>query len=167
MSGHKIEVRKEVEVNTFSSTITEGGAGESFVEGSFSSAPRHIRSFSTSCDEPLASALTAGFNHSPQSNQAIIPMFPNGTPGPKPESFKSSIPIRTMAGFGDGMSEGFGRIRREIQHKAKSPLLAPRSDGSVPLEFDDFLGGGVKRQYRFQSHVKVQVHRGGRPETME
>ena len=149
--GHKIEVRKEVEVNAFSSTTTEGGAGGSFVEGSFSSSPRDIRRFSTSFDEPLASALGAGFSHFPQSNQTIIPMFPNGTAGSKPKSFRSSIPIRTMAGFGDGMSEGFGRIRREIQHKVRSPLLAPRSDssvsGSVPLEFDeedeDFLGGGV------------------------
>jgi hypothetical protein len=49
------------------------------------------------------------------------------------------------------MSEGFGRIRREIQHKVRSPLLARRSDssvlGSVPLELDEedegFLRGGV------------------------
>jgi len=112
-----------------------------FLEGSSSSAPRDIRRFSTSFDEPLASALAVGFNHSPQSNQAIIPMFPNGTPGSKPKSFRSSIPIQTMAGFGDRMSEGFGRIRREIQHKVRSPLLVPRSDssisGSVSLEFDE------------------------------
>ena len=85
----------------------EGGAGESFIQGGFPSSPWDIRRFSMSFDEPLASALGAGFNHSPQSNQAIVPIFLNGTPGSKPKSFRSSIPIRTMAGFGDGMSEGF------------------------------------------------------------
>ncbi len=52
-----------------------------------------------------------------------------------------------MTGIGDGMSEGLGRIRREM-HKARSPQLVPRPDsgltGSVPLEFDeedeDFVG---------------------------
>ncbi|KIJ92643.1 hypothetical protein K443DRAFT_13448 [Laccaria amethystina LaAM-08-1] len=56
-----------------------------------------------------------------------------------------------MAAFGDEMSEGSARITREIQHKVRTPLLAPRShssvSGSVPLEFDEedgnFLGGGV------------------------
>jgi hypothetical protein len=65
--------------------------------------------------ESLASVFAAaGFNYSPQSNQAIIPTFPNGIPGSKPKSFRSSFPIRTIAGFADGMSEDFGRIRREI-----------------------------------------------------
>ena len=74
-------------------------------------------------------------------------MYPNGVPGSKPKSFRSSIPIRTMTGIGDGMSEGLGRIRREM-HKARSPQLVPRPDsgltGAVPLEFDeedeDFVG---------------------------
>jgi hypothetical protein len=52
-----------------------------------------------------------------------------------------------MAGFGDGMNEDSVRIRREIHHKVRSPLLAPRIyssvSGSVPLEFNVFLGGGV------------------------
>ena len=67
-------------------------------------------------------------------------MYPNGMPGGKPKSFRNSIPIRTMAGIGDGVSEGLGRIRREI-HKVRSPPLLPRSDssmpGPVPLEFDE------------------------------
>ena len=45
-----------------------------------------------------------------------------------------------MAGIGDGVSEGLGRIRREM-HKVRSPPLLPRSDssmpGPVPLEFDE------------------------------
>jgi hypothetical protein len=139
ISGHKIEVRQEVEVNALS-TITEGGAGESFVEGRFSSAPQDIRPFSTSSYEPFAYALAAGFNRYPQSNQAIIPMFKNITPDSKPKSFRSSIPIQTMAGFRYWMSEHIGRIRTKIQHKVRSPLLGPRSgdsvSGSVPSEFD-------------------------------
>jgi len=68
-------------------------------------------------------------------------MYPNGISGGKPKSFRNSIPIRTMAaGIGDGVSEGLGRIRREM-HKVRSPLLLPRSDnslpGPVPLEFDE------------------------------
>ena len=44
--------------------------------------------------------------------------------------------------FGDGISAGSGRIRREIHwDKVASLLLVPRSDssvsGSVPLEFDE------------------------------
>ncbi|KAF8801838.1 hypothetical protein BYT27DRAFT_7007668, partial [Phlegmacium glaucopus] len=45
-----------------------------------------------------------------------------------------------MAGIGDGVSEGLGRIRREM-HRVRSPQLLPRSDsslsGPVPLEFDE------------------------------
>ena len=45
-----------------------------------------------------------------------------------------------MAGIGDGVSEGLGRLRRDF-HKARSPQLVPRSDsslsGPVPLEFDE------------------------------
>jgi hypothetical protein len=68
-------------------------------------------------------------------------MYPNGMPSGKPKSFRNSIPIRTMAGIGDGVTEGFGRIRREM-HKVRSPPLLPRPDssmsgGPVPLEFDE------------------------------
>jgi hypothetical protein len=45
-----------------------------------------------------------------------------------------------MAGIGDGVSEGLGRLRRDF-HKVRSPQLVPRSDsslsGPVPLEFDE------------------------------
>jgi len=50
-----------------------------------------------------------------------------------------------MAGIGDGMNEGLGRLWRDF-HKVLSPQMVPRSDSSlsapVPLEFDedkDFL----------------------------
>ena len=54
-----------------------------------------------------------------------------------------------MAGIGDGVSEGLGRIKREM-HKIRLPQLLPDSDssmpGPIPLEFDeeddhdDFVG---------------------------
>jgi len=131
IGGSKVEVRREVEVSAYST-----GMGESFVEGF--SAPRDIRRASSSFDEPLASALAGGMEYSVPP--AILPMLPNGMPGSHPKSFKNSIPIRTMAGLSDGMSESIGRFRREI-HKVRSPPFIPRSEGSasglVPLEFDE------------------------------
>jgi len=45
-----------------------------------------------------------------------------------------------MAGIGDGMSEGLGRLRRDF-HKVRSPPIVARPDsslsGPVPLEFDE------------------------------
>jgi hypothetical protein len=45
-----------------------------------------------------------------------------------------------MAGIEDGVTEGFGRIKREM-HKVRSPPFLPRSDssmsGPVPLEEDE------------------------------
>ena len=127
----KFEVRREVEVSAYSA-----GVGESFVEGF--SALRDIRRTSVSFDEPLASDLAGGLDYSHQP--AILPMLSNGMPGSRPTSFRHSIPIRTMAGFSDGMTEGIGRIRREI-HKVRSPPLKARLDnsmsGPVPLEFDE------------------------------
>ena len=148
IGGSEIEVRKKVQVSAYGT-----GVGESFLEG-FSSAPREIGRPGSSFDEPLASALSAGLDHPPP--KAVLPMLPNGMPGSNPISFRNSIPIRKMAGLSDGMSEGIGRIRREI-HKARSPpgashlRLASRASevtsgvSSVPLEFDeedeDFFGG--------------------------
>jgi hypothetical protein len=38
-------------------------------------------------------------------------MLLDGIPGSKPKSFRNPVPIRSMAtGFGDGASDGFGRI---------------------------------------------------------
>lgn len=91
IGGCKIEVRKEVEVSAYTA-----GTGESFVEGF--SAPQHVRRASSSFDELLASALSAGLDYSHPS-QAVIPMLLN-------------VPIRNMAaGLGDGVSEGLGHIR--------------------------------------------------------
>ena len=64
-------------------------------------------------------------------------MLPNGTPGSASKSLMHAIPIRQVAaGIQDGMTEGLGRIRRELG-KARSPPLVPvRRDDWVPLEFD-------------------------------
>ena len=136
--GEEIKVRKQVEINAYPS----GGPGNNtsaaaFVEGY--SAPRDIRrNISSSFDEPIASAISGSYDNS--NLPAILPMYPNGIPSGKPKSFRNSIPIRTMAGIGDGVTEGFGRIRREM-HKVRSPPLLPRADssmsGPVPLEFDE------------------------------
>ncbi|KAF8890452.1 hypothetical protein BD779DRAFT_1517758 [Infundibulicybe gibba] len=131
IGGSKIEVRREVEVSAYPT-----GTGESFIEGF--SAARDTRHVSSSFDEPLASALSGGldYKHPP----AVLPMLPNGAARSGPTSFRHSIPIRAVAGLGDGMSGSLGRIRREI-HKARSPTLHPRGEGSppgaVPLEFDE------------------------------
>jgi hypothetical protein len=91
-------------------------------------------------------------------------MYPNGMSSGKPKSFRNSIPIRTMAGIGDGVTEGIGRIRREM-NKVRSPPLLPRPDssmssGPVPLEFDeedeDFLIRDVQDD---DGSLKVHRHR--------
>lgn len=126
-------MRKLVEISTY----TYSGGESSFVEG-FSS-PRDIRRISSPFDEPIASAISGSFDNS--NLPVILPMYPNGIPGSNPKSFRNSIPIRTMAGIGDGVSDGLGRIRRGVHKAARSPQLAPRSDGGlsgpVPLEFDE------------------------------
>ena len=100
-------------------------------------------------------------------------MYPNGMPSGKPKSFRNSIPIRTMAGIGDGVTEGIGRIRREM-HKVRSPPLLPRSDssmsGPVPLEFDeedeDFLvrdvqdDGSLKVPPTIRHRDEISISRG-------
>ncbi|PFH47114.1 hypothetical protein AMATHDRAFT_68396 [Amanita thiersii Skay4041] len=138
ITGCKIDVRKEVEISAFPSSM----ASEAFVEGF--SAPRDSRRHSASFDEPLASALAGGLEYTSPSSP-ILPMYPNGAPGSRPRSFRNSIPIRTI---GEGMSESLSRLRREI-NKVRSPHLMPRVDNSggagntstspglVPLEFDE------------------------------
>ncbi|KAJ3886249.1 hypothetical protein GG344DRAFT_57825 [Lentinula edodes] len=133
LTGTKIEVRKGIEVSAYST-----GHSESFVEGGGFAIHYDRRRLSSSFDEPLTSALTGGLDHTPA--QSVLPMFPNGAPGTKPRSFKNHIPIRTMTGIGDGMSEGIGRLKREII-KVRSPQhltnLDSSASASVPLEFDE------------------------------
>lgn len=153
VEGVKIEVRKEVPISAYSA-----GTGESFVEDY--SVPREFRRASSSFDEPLASALSAGLDYSHPS-PFIIPMLPNGTPGSKPKSFRNPAPIRHMAsGLSDGVSEGLGRIRREI-HKVRPPQLGPRSEdsGSVPLEFNEEDEDFVNRSDRLHIHEDDSVSR--------
>jgi len=135
ITGTKLEVRKEVEISAYSA-----GTGESFVEG-LSLRDMGRGRTASSFDEPIASAISADMSY-PRSSRSIIPMLPNGAPGgSKPRSFKNPIPIRAMtSNIAEGVGEGFGRIRREI-NRVRSPQLVSRpEDGysaSVPLEFDE------------------------------
>lgn len=150
--GSKIEVRKAVEISAFTATAASGNA--TFIEGF--SAPRDIHLAPSSFDEPMASAISGSFDHS--NIPPILPMYPNGIPGSnnKSMSLRQSIPIRAMAGIGDGVSEGFGMIKRRV----KSPQLG-RSDGhgvvsdSVSLEFDeedeDFLNANLNTKDQIPS----------------
>lgn len=128
-AGPKIEVRREVEASAYA-----GPNGEGFIDTPRSNR-RHISSF----DESLASAISVDLD-APRTSQTPIPMLPNG----RPRSFRNSAPIRTMtSGISDGVSDSFGRIRREI-HKVRSPRILPHPDnGPVSLEFleedEDFL----------------------------
>ena len=128
----KLEVRKAVQISAY--TTGDGG--------SFGGAlPMDIRQPS-SFDEPLASAMSIQLGEFSGPSSKVLPMLPNGVPNPR---LRDSIPIRSVAaGITDGVSEGFGRLRREI-NKAKSPRLKPmRSLGSgvtspswAPIEFDE------------------------------
>ncbi|EKM58747.1 uncharacterized protein PHACADRAFT_248804 [Phanerochaete carnosa HHB-10118-sp] len=119
----KVEVRRQIEVNASGSSMSE-----SFVSGS--SLPSQS-GFSTSFDEAVSADMRM-LKPSPP----VLPMYPNGPP----RSYRNPIPIRNVAaGISDGMSEGLGRLRREIG-KVRSPRLAPKRDsllGLVPLEFDE------------------------------
>ncbi|KAJ2933401.1 hypothetical protein H1R20_g3686, partial [Candolleomyces eurysporus] len=145
VSGTKIDVRKDVPIQAFgtSSNVPSSNAGtsESFVEGF--SPPHRIRgqlNVSSSFDEPLASALAGELDYHPSA--AVLPMYPNGVPGANSRSLRNSIPIRKMAGLGDGVSEGLGRIRTQMG-RVRSPKLGPRASGDwdthgdVLLEFDE------------------------------
>ena len=128
----KLEVRKAVQISAH--TAGDGG--------SFGGAlPMDIRQ-SSSFDEPLASAMSIQLGEFTDPSPKILPMLPNGVPNPR---LRDSIPIRSVAvGITDGVSEGLGRLRREI-NKARSPKLKPmQSLGSgmtspswAPIEFDE------------------------------
>ena len=129
----KIEVHKPIEVPAFSM-----GGGDTFVQSIPSHHHHHdIGRASSSFDEPLASALAAPV-HPLNPSPPVLPMLSNGTPGSASKSLMHAIPIRQVAaGIQDGMTEGLGRMRRELG-KARSPRLVPvRWDDSVPLEFGE------------------------------
>lgn len=120
-------MRREVEVSAYSTDN-----GEAFVQGLHS--PLEIGRPSSSFDEPLSSALSSDMVY--PSSPPVIPMFPNGTPGSKPSSFRSPLPVQRMAaGISDGMSDGLGRLRREIG-KVRSPRLIARPDGTLGMSGD-------------------------------
>ncbi|KAE9386059.1 hypothetical protein BT96DRAFT_1087395 [Gymnopus androsaceus JB14] len=87
VAGTKIKVCKGVKVSVYPT-----GNSKSFVKGGGFAIRCDIRQLSSSFNEPLASALSGGLDYTP--SQPVLPMFPNGTPGTKPWSFKNSIPIR-------------------------------------------------------------------------
>ena len=129
----KLEVRKAVQISAYTT-----GDGESFG----SALPMDIRQPS-SFDEPLASAMSIQLGEFAGPSPKVLPMLPNGVPNPR---LRDSIPIRSVAaGITDGVSEGLGRLRREI-NKAKSPRLKPMqslrsgvttSPSWAPIEFDE------------------------------
>ena len=126
---NKLEVRKAVQISAY--TAGDGG--------SFGGAlPMDIHQPS-SFDEPLASAMSIQLDEFAGPSPKVLPMLPNGVPNPR---LRDSIPIRSVAaGITDGVSEGLGRLRREI-NKAKSPRLKPMqsrvtSPSWAPIEFDE------------------------------
>lgn len=121
--GTRIEVRKEVQISAY----TAGGNGESFIDDS--QAGLHHLGRSSSFDEPLSSAISSNLSHLMASSPPVIPMFPNGGVGSN--SFRNSLPVNRMAaGFSEGVSEGLGRLRREIG-KVRSPRMSA-SGGARP-----------------------------------
>ncbi|KAK7038575.1 hypothetical protein R3P38DRAFT_2615759 [Favolaschia claudopus] len=148
IGGVKIEVRREVEVSAFSFDPGASASGEAFVEGygNSSSSPRAIRRrsrvVSSSFEEPLSSALAAGGHYRDARPPPVLPMLPNGSPA---SSSAFRMPARAVAGLGDNVAEGIGRLRREMRHQrqkqqARSPPARTGGDdieASVPLEFDE------------------------------
>ncbi|KAI0751945.1 hypothetical protein C8Q80DRAFT_1269094 [Daedaleopsis nitida] len=151
-------VRTPIAVSAFA---TSPGDADAFVQGH-----DHANAIgpASSFDEPLASALAAQL-HPLAPSPPVLPMLPNGTPGSASKGLLGgAIPIRQVAaGIQDGMSEGLGRIRRELG-KARSPRLGASRDSdvgvvgagaaSVPLEFDeedeDFMVGDARPLTRAQ-----------------
>lgn len=97
----------------------------------------------------LSSALSGDLlTDSNARSLPVLPSYPNGVgraSAKTPAFIRNAIPIRKL---GDGMSDGLGRIRREIassyHHRRRRRTSEEDSaeDDSVPLEFDeedDFL----------------------------
>jgi hypothetical protein len=148
VSGPKLDVRKEVEVNAYPNT--GAGIGEHF----HGTSPRdismgHGRSASSmgvpsSFDESLSSALSGGLDPTnATSPRRQLPMYPNGMPGSqRGGSYRATAPIRAVAaGLGEGVSGGFGRLRRGMG-QVRSPQIVPvleagHTNSGVPLEFNE------------------------------
>ncbi|KAJ6578544.1 hypothetical protein B0H19DRAFT_1123445, partial [Mycena capillaripes] len=63
---------------------------------------------SSSFYEPLVSAL-AGPHDRDARPPPVLPMLPNGSPA----SFRSSMPVRAVAGVGDGIAESWAAAPRD------------------------------------------------------
>lgn len=126
----RIEVRKEVQISAY----TASGNGESFIDDS--QAGLHHLGRSSSFDEPLSSAISSDLSHLMASSPPVIPMFPNGRVGSSP--FRNSLPVnRVAAGLTEGVSEGLGRLRREIG-KVRSPRMS--ASGGVRPDSRGLIG---------------------------
>ncbi|EIN05352.1 hypothetical protein PUNSTDRAFT_127829 [Punctularia strigosozonata HHB-11173 SS5] len=146
----KVSVRRDVQIVGGS-----GGGGGGFDQTAFAQDFHGGPSSSSSgFDEPLASAMSAGLDYDSRSSPPVLPMYPNGLGGGGSSLPKGyGVPIRSMAaGLSDGMSEGLGRLRREMG-RVRSPRMVPvqGSEGPVPLEFDevdeeDFVAPSVARR---------------------
>lgn len=118
LHANRIEVRKEVQASAYSAADDSDG----FLDNSPGSHGRHHRlGVSSSFDEPLSSAITSDLSALMASSPPVIPMYPNGRVGSG--QFRAPLPVNRMAaGLSEGMSEGLGRLRREIG-KVRSPRM--------------------------------------------
>ncbi|KAJ7652853.1 hypothetical protein DFH06DRAFT_1330941 [Mycena polygramma] len=108
---------------------------EAFVEGYASSSPREYRA-----PHPhfLVLRQTARRHSLPLARPPpVLPVLPDGSPA----LFRSSMPVRAVAGLGDCVAEGLGRLRREMRHqRQKQPCKGGNEvEASVPLEFDEYF----------------------------
>lgn len=115
----KIEVRKEVEA-----LPQIGDAGDAFLQD---------MGIGASFEQPIATAIQTTLDSNAAS--AVMPSFPNAY---KPSSWRDTIPIphvpvRTLT---EGVNEGLGRIKREI-NKARVPSTKVGGQEVPSLVFED------------------------------
>ncbi|TFK18810.1 hypothetical protein FA15DRAFT_697905 [Coprinopsis marcescibilis] len=147
VTGTKIEVRKDIPVQAFTSSGGADSNNELFLDGfgSPASPSRQIAGPRSSFDEPLASALAGDMDFARiQRSETVLPMYPNGVPARQSKSLiPSSIPIKGVgsvaAGLGDGVSGGLDRIRQGIRRQGAR--IGSRNsaviDPGMPFEFEE------------------------------
>ncbi|KAG2014393.1 hypothetical protein CC2G_011214 [Coprinopsis cinerea AmutBmut pab1-1] len=138
--GTKIDVRRDVPVQAFSTSISSQGTTDVFLDDFAASSPTSPggrgagrMGVVSSFDEPLASALAGEMEGGVVLSESVLPMYPNGVAGSRRGGKIIGIPGIPIKGFGDGVSEGLGRIRRGIRkHGAK--IHGRYRDGSATGE---------------------------------
>ncbi|KAI0313811.1 hypothetical protein OF83DRAFT_1294179 [Amylostereum chailletii] len=132
VAGAPIEVRRAVAVSAYPDADVDAFAQDEMGMG--------MGGASASFDGPLSSAMASALAY--PASPPVIPMYPNGPARPG-GSFKNSIPIQRISG---GMSESFGRLRREMGRVRSPRVRAGMGTGAgvgvgegarVPLEFDE------------------------------